>query len=231
MKEQTLKDTDKRKVDIFESGLEVSLKGLLDFELRSLVGRTFFNRRPALNEYKNFLNLGCGPQLIEDKFWVNADFFRSRSKIVKCNFWGLDLRYPLKCQDAVWDGIFTEHTLEHLYPREVRALLKELYRTMKSGAIIRIIVPNLKHYLEFSSQQKENPAFEKFNSQCEAIRRLTQDYFHHSLWDADLLISELERVGFVNAKEANYREGVMDELLKDQESRKWESLYVEARKS
>lgn len=178
------------KIDIFHSQYEVNLKGVLEFEVRSFLGRTFKNRRPALHDSVNFLNLGSGSRIIEDKFWVNADFYRFR-KAPDFNFWGLDLRYPMKCPDAVWDGVFTEHTLEHLYPREVRNLLKELHRTMKTGAFIRIIVPNLAPYLEFSSRSREESRMGQFNSQCEAIRTLTQDYYHRSLWNADLFLSEL----------------------------------------
>ena len=61
----------------------------------------------------------------------------------------LDLRYPLNCPDSVWDGVFTEHTIEHLYPNQVYHLLMELYRTMKDGTVIRITVSDLKKYIEF----------------------------------------------------------------------------------
>ena len=50
-----------------------NLKELLVFELQSFVGRNFFRKRPILFKEKNYLNLGCGHNLIDG--FVNADFF------------------------------------------------------------------------------------------------------------------------------------------------------------
>jgi hypothetical protein len=62
--------------------------------------------------------------------------------------WCADLRHPLRCPDDFWDGVFTEHVLEHLAPRRVRNLLSELKRTTRDGGIIRIVVPDLRLYVD-----------------------------------------------------------------------------------
>jgi predicted SAM-dependent methyltransferase len=42
--------------------------------------------------------------------------------------YGADLRYPLLIDDITFDGIFTEHTLEHLNYTEVAKIVAECQR-------------------------------------------------------------------------------------------------------
>lgn len=206
---------------------QISLKGILSFEVKSLCGRLFLNSKPyIISSNKNFLNLGCGLNKFEG--WVNADFFAFRSK--NKPDWMLDLRYPLNCDDNVWDGVFSEHTLEHLYPDQAKKLIQSIFRTMKPGTWFRLAVPDLKKYINYYSGQKEHDMFAHWDTGCEAIRALTQDYFHLSLWDAELLTRYLIEVGFINIKEVNFMQGSDPKLLKDQEARLWETLYMEAQK-
>jgi predicted SAM-dependent methyltransferase len=208
---------------------QVTLSGLLNFEIRSLFGRLFLNSKPKLQNHSNkhFLHLGCGNLKLDD--WINADFFTFRGN--NKPDWMLDLRFPLNCDDNVWDGVFTEHTLEHLYPDQAQKLLQELYRTMKPGAWIRLTVPDLKKYVAYYTGDKVNEHFNLRGTGCEAIRSLTQNYFHISLYDNLLLENCLKKSGFVNIREVNFMEGVDISLLKDKEERAWETLYMEAQKS
>lgn len=86
-----------------------TLKGILKFELISLYGRIFLqSRKPHFTNGKNYLNLGCGGNVISNEAAgggghniINADFF-SHLKPYK-NYstpkpqWQLDMRYPFKC--------------------------------------------------------------------------------------------------------------------------------------
>ncbi len=202
------------------------------FELRSFLGRNFFQEKPNLTKNNsNFLHLGCGNKKIEN--WVNADFFADLKfwKLKKNRpDWMVDLRFPLNCDDNVWDGIFSEHTLEHLYPIDVLNLLTELYRTMKPGAWLRISVPDLKKYLDYYNKKQNERTFSQWSTGCEAIRALTQNFGHISVWDAELLGSLLEKAGFVKIEEVTFGQGTEQLLIHDKEERKWESLYMEAQK-
>jgi len=76
-----------------------TLKEALNFEIRSLLGRTFLNQKPRLrSKDKNLLNLGCEPTT-RFKDFVNADFFTFRSS--SRPDWMVDLRYPLNCEDNI----------------------------------------------------------------------------------------------------------------------------------
>lgn len=224
--------TQKRKsYDIYDNKYQATWKGLLLFELISLYGRKLLYSKPNLNkEGISLLNLGCGQSYFEN--WINADFFKGLRFWKKNNRpdWMLDLRYPLQCDDNIWDGVFTEHTLEHLYPNQVMQLLKELYRTIKPGAWLRITVPDLKQYVRYYNGEVVNEEFSKFNTGCEAIRSLTQDYGHISLWDFELLDKFLKEVGFINIKECQFMQGSDSLLLKDTQERNWSTLYIEAQK-
>ena len=140
----------------------------------------------------------------------------------------------MNCKDEVFDGIFTEHTLEHLYPSHVKALLKELHRTLKINSIIRIIVPDIEKYIMFYNKiyngyNVENFK-EKYKTGCSAIRGVNQNFFHLSTWDFEELKIHLEKAGFKNVKKMSFGETQDSNLRLDRKSRSYETLYVEAMK-
>ena len=218
---------------IYNTHYYLSWKSLLGFELKSFLGRKFFTRKPPLTAGTNLLHLGSGTYKLAN--WINADFFLLRFwNWHNCPHkpdWMLDLRYPLNCEDNVWDGVFSEHTLEHLYPAHALQLLKELHRTMKPGAWLRISVPDLGKYVEFYQKQPVNEEFSNtWDNGCEAIRNLTQNYIHLSVWDRELLARFLTEAGFSNIQEVAWGKGSDSRLFQDRSDRQWESLYLEAQK-
>lgn len=211
------------------------LKGLAFFEFKSWLGRNFINSKPKLKSGENYLHLGCGNNYIDG--YVNADFFygfKFWKKDLLEREWQLDLRYPLNCPDEVFDGIFTEHTLEHLYPDDAEKLLQELYRVLKTNSIIRITVPDLEKYVKFYNGDYSGYDAEsfknKYRSGCSAIRNLTQNYFHLSTWDFGELKFILEKNKFKDIRKMEFGVTQNEKLNLDLKERSWETLYVEARK-
>jgi predicted SAM-dependent methyltransferase len=200
--------------------------------MNSFYGRMFLNKKPVLTAKENFLHLGCGSYKIPG--WINADFYHGMKfwkKYPNKPDWMLDLRYPLKCDDCVWDGVFSEHTLEHLYPLHALNLLKELLRTIKKSCWLRIAVPDLRKYVEYYYGNKNNPVFkDRWPTGCEAIRSLTQSNSHLSVWDSNLLGRFLQEAGFVNINVVAFKKGTDTRLLEEHEERMWETLYIEAQK-
>jgi SAM-dependent methyltransferase len=82
------------------------------------------------------LNLGCGSVCHPD--WVNLDSIASRPDVVAC-----DLRKPLPFANAVAEACYASHVLEHLSLRDARRFVDECYRVLRSGGILRIVVPDL----------------------------------------------------------------------------------------
>lgn len=216
---------------IYSVKYQNSLRGMIRFELISLYGRIFLNKKPRLTDNLNLLHLGCS----HNKFvgWVNADFYQGVKfwkKYPNKPDWTLDLRYPLNCDSDYWDGIFTEHTLEHLLPLHVLNLLKEILRTLKPGCWLRVSVPDLGKYVDYYSGKKSHENFKRWPTGAEAIRSLTQNWGHLSVWDSELLGNFLHEAGFVNTRKVNFSEGTDKRIIKDNEKRRWESLYMEAQK-
>lgn len=209
---------------------QISLEKLIRFEVKSLLGRFFLSSYPPLlDSENNLLHLGCGDSCFEG--WVNADFFNFKfTNNTKKPEWMLDLRYPLKCQSNYWDGVFTEHTLEHLYPNHAVNCLQEILRTLKPKGWVRISVPNLRKYVDFYRGIEVGDRFKQWSTGAEAIRALTQDFGHLSVWDSELLEVTLKDIGFTNVRQVEFLEATDKRLLKEAEARRWESLYMEAQK-
>ena len=106
------------------------------------------------------LNLGCG--LNAPAGWINIDasftarlsklgrFYKLLCKILRIklipwpkNIKILDVRNGLPYPDSSVKAIFSSHMLEHMHYEEANFVIKECYRCLVKGGIIRIIVPDL----------------------------------------------------------------------------------------
>lgn len=195
-------------------------------------------RRPPPG-HSRLLNLGCGDCVYPG--WINADRFRTGYWLSKLGGlfrgeyrlpdWLLDACAPWRCADDHWDGIYTEHLIEHLPYHEAVFVMREMLRTLRPGKWARIIVPDLQRYLDFCNGRRGNDAFtERFAYGAEAISFLTQNFGHVSTWDGTLLEAVLSEVGFVNVRIVAFGEGSDPRLIQDSTQRRWESVYVEAQK-
>jgi len=81
------------------------------------------------------LHLGCGPHIFPG--WKNYDLEPGPGGI-KC-----DLSRALPIDSASVDFIFSEHFIEHLSRDQGAAFLRECYRVLKPGGVIRISTPDL----------------------------------------------------------------------------------------
>lgn len=88
------------------------------------------------NQAKKYLNIGCGKHFHEA--WTNIDLV-SVSPHVRA----YDLRKGLPYSDNSYDAVYTSHVLEHLSPETARTSLQEQFRVVKSGGVIRAVVPDL----------------------------------------------------------------------------------------
>jgi predicted SAM-dependent methyltransferase len=206
----------------FGSSKEWSVLQHTFFEARAFVGWLFSPKRR--HPKSALLQLGSGLNPLPE--FENVDFyFRHRGK---ARHVGHDLRRPLPYADDTFDGVFSEHTVEHLYPAEALALIAEVHRVLKPGGVFRCVVPNLARFVDFYNGQVPHEKFsQKFTSGCEAMWNLTQNDFHHSVWDAHMLKEKMLEAGFFKAEECSYKTGADPRLLVDLEWRAWESLYVE----
>ena len=202
-------------------GARMSLARHGYFEARAIIGRILSPRRRRAR--KPLLQIGAGSNLLPE--FENLDFYLANGG--QTGHVAHDVRRPLPYADATFEGVYSEHTLEHLYPGEAMRLLAEIRRVLKPGGIFRCSVPDLGKYVEFYEGRSQIEQFGRFRSGCEALWNLTQNHLHRSVWDADMLERQMIAQGFASAKRRGFREGADERLLVDIEHRAWESLYME----
>jgi predicted SAM-dependent methyltransferase len=214
-----------------EFEFNLSIPQLLYYTIERRLSHFVLRRYPPQHFEPNLLNLGCGPHIYAG--WVNADDYAPKRRLRECEFkpdWTLDITRSWCCVDNYWDGIFTQHVIEHVRYSDAVRLLKECFRTLKPGASIRICVPDLATYVRYYRKEIDDDRFFPFPHRTLALSFLTQMHVHRSVWDADLLVQVLMELGFKEAAAVPFGIGSDPRLIKDDPDKAPESLYVEARK-
>lgn len=100
-----------------------------------------------MNEKKTarMINLGCGGRFHPD--WVNADIAPRDPSVLRC-----DLSQRLPFPDNDFDVVYHSNVLEHIRRDDALPFMRECFRVLKPGGILRVAVPDLericKLYLE-----------------------------------------------------------------------------------
>ena len=148
----------------------------------------------------------------------------------KKNYISHDFRLKLPFEDNVYEGAFSEHTIEHLYYNESKFLLSEICRVLKKSSIFRCTVPGLEFYIENYKEKKKDEYFSNFETGCDALRDLTNNWGHLCVWDGATLKREMLKAGFSSVKICKFGEGENRELIKDLKDRVHQTIYLEAKK-
>lgn len=92
---------------------------------------------PKINSANlRLLNLVCGQTY--HKEWINIDI-SSHSEYVLAH----DLTKEIPFNDNIFDVVYHSHILEHFPKNYAHKFIKECYRVLKPGGIIRVVVPDL----------------------------------------------------------------------------------------
>ncbi|HEY4784820.1 MAG TPA: methyltransferase domain-containing protein [Bacteroidales bacterium] len=179
-------------------------------------------------EQKKYLDIGCGTRM-HDKF-INLDY-----KWVP----GLDICWDitkgsLPFPNNRFEGIFSEHCLEHIKLEETKQLCKDILRILKPNGIFRIIVPDGELYFDLYQKIKKNksikmPYYDGYTP-ISRINDIFRHFGHLFIYDFDTIQKLLSESGFKNIEKKKYLESLNTDLLLDSEERVIESLYVEAQK-
>ncbi len=86
------------------------------------------------NEIKK-LQIGCGTNILEG--WLNTDLNCIETIVY------LDAGEKFPIESGIFDFVYSEHLFEHLKVEQQLNMLKESYRILKKGGIIRIATPSL----------------------------------------------------------------------------------------
>jgi predicted SAM-dependent methyltransferase len=187
----------------------------------------FFSRKRI--KTLEYLNVGCGDNMPDN--FINVDFSWSQ-KVDIC----MDItkrKYPVK--DNSLKGIYTEHCVEHITLDQFEQNVKEFYRMLKKGGILRIITPDGAIYFDIYEKRKngENvkmPYEEGFITPMARINGIFRNHGHKFIFDFETAQKILEKTGFKNIRKESFKSGKDNNMLLDTEYRAFESLYVECEK-
>ena len=120
----------------------------------------------------HYIHLGCGDDYIEGMVNVDGNWRR------RSDLW-LDLRNKLPFADKSVAVLYCSHTIEHLYPEQSMALLKEMRRILSPCGIIRIAVPSFEHAMRIVAGDMTSAWPREFeSSDSQAINYLFCDGQH-----------------------------------------------------
>ncbi len=196
----------------------------------------WITRHRALARQKGLLvNIGCGP--FGQDGWVNLDLFPAPGVTLRA-----DCRRHLPLGDGSCRGIHIEHYLEHLEPtRDRPRLLSECHRCLEEGGVLRIVVPDMRKYIEAYVAPGwdvlntigcggDRPQT-SFRTKIEALNHVfVQDGEHYGGFDEEYLRLVLEEAGFRNVETVAWRRGNFPGGCIDREQHRTYSIYMEARR-
>lgn len=82
------------------------------------------------------INIGCGEIFHPD--WINLDVSSNDPSVLV-----LDVTRGLPFESSTIDSCYSSHVLEHLDRNAAEAFVKESFRVLRSGGVIRLVVPDL----------------------------------------------------------------------------------------
>ncbi len=202
--------------------LRIRARNALTGANRKLLART------ARASHPRYLNLGSGPRGLNAPGWINVDGF------VDTNVHHvMDFGRPFPFAEGTFDGIFSEHVLEHFARDDGATLFRECRRVLAPDGVLRVIVPDagrvIRAYLEAPDSlvaRREPPT----GLPMEVVNQYAyQRYEHQCLYDWELMRRTLADAGFTDITHRCYRESADPALAIDDPKYEWESLYVEGR--
>jgi len=156
---------------------------------------------------QKYLNLACGDFYITNNNWVNLDWY-PHSKYVKQT----NLLEKLRFKDETFEVVYTSHFIEHIPRENLDFVLRECFRVLKPGGVIRIVVPDLENIVREYTRNLDRGELEKaeFNTielldQCVRTRSGGQLASFRARQDITQEIREYisERTGYVHKNVTN----------------------------
>lgn len=201
------------------------------------------------------LNLGCGTVVPDG--WINVDYALG-ARIAKVPLFrplnkklGLfeqdwddriclhDLTKTFPWGDGTVDAVYASHTLEHFSKEEGRRLLAECHRVLRVHGIIRIVVPDLRYYVNnyVEGRVRADDFIESlgvlYGKSDNAIKNRLYPFIqfpHRCMYDEKRLIELLGEIGFDATGRAPFDSDISDIRGIEWDWRTENAVIVEGRK-
>ena len=180
------------------------------------------------------IHLGCGERYKEG--WLNVDFpsaeYNPNIKVdLKHN-----LLKPLPIDSNSASFIYNEHVLEHFTMPQGLFILKECYRVLKKGGVLRVSTPDLEiivgYYTDRFREWREDLYVKEgggdwLQTRCEMVNFRFRDCGHQYIYDTEEITRRFNEVGFSKIKRVDYAKSDYA-ALRNVESREEKSMIMEA---
>jgi len=130
---------------------------------------------------------------------------------------------PFPYPTGTFDNVFTCHMLEHLYRSQAERCLQEIFRVLKPGGLLRVVVPDLDMLVRAYDQRDPSPLLEAIYVSYQPRDKNR----HHWMYTAESLSALLTSVGFHDVERVAYQQGRCPDI-DVLDSRPHESLFMEA---
>ena len=155
------------------------------------------------------VNLGCGPWKLDG--WINVDFEPSYHPDLLH-----DLRNPLPWGNETVDLIHMEHFFEHIRQEDGQKLLKECFRVLRWGGVIRINGPDLRKISKLYLSRRYDIWKSRTGAPGETICDFMNDVFynwgHMYIPDYPQFVYMLGKAGFIGIRTCEFGKSEIEEL-------------------
>ncbi len=173
------------------------------------------------------LNIGCGEVCFPG--WINIDMDSPKADLRH------DMRNPLPYETGTVDFIYSEHFIEHVTAQEGVKVLKDFFRVLKPGGVVRIATPDLNYllfkYFFFWKRQAwiKKYGYEWLKTKAEMVNLCFREWGHQYLYNKEELERRIMEAGFKKIRNRRRNKSGYPEL-RNLETRKDSKLILEAEK-
>ena len=170
------------------------------------------------------LHVGCGKVRLHG--WINADL-DPRAQLV------INIKHHLPFRRDYLERIYCEHVLEHVPAESGLTFLREAYRTLKPGGVVRIAMPDLDDLVDGYIHDWRRfdwinwPGHEFVQTKAEMINIAFRWWGHQYLYNHEELERRLREAGFRSITSCDHGKSEHPDLV-NLETRADSRLIMEA---
>lgn len=199
--------------------------------------------------YKKY-NLGCGTNLYQGflnvGYWTQfqvGGLYKDLNGTHNTLMLNHDLRDGVPASDNSLDLVYHSHMLEHLSYEEGIRFIRDCYRALRPGGVMRVLVPDLEVWINaylrndvfFFEQYRRYGGIDPdiYVTKAAVFMGMLHNHEHKCGYDFESLKWLLEHIGFTEIRKTLYADGEVENLTEIEPLiplRIMESLCIECKK-